>query len=471
VSIGLIGYDGVLLAVNGSLTTDPNCCCDVPPSPCPPCCIRIDWGSFNSDGDLVGEYVVADIPIAVKMVMPTKNSRIICDNDQVTVRWELDAPADEYGAWVRFGPGWGFVGESPVVGEAGETYEWGLVDWVGTSADAFQVTLTFRKCFMDAVQFHYFIVIGTDSPEWDLDIDATRCATTSECCPEEVDCEDCCALLNQEDVIKHGGKYYIVVNTVGLGGDIYTGVIEFELERAGILCKGEGIDITLWLVPPRHEEIENNTIIEFPSAWNFTFFSPVVSDVDGEATEIKVDWGTLTEYRYDISLVIDCVDTIPVLTFPTITITNIAFGISNDIKFIDCDMEGCCGVVVPCCEVAIPRILNVAITQDVPGTCECADGGAFTLEYDDATERWEGSGDFGTCGTTIAMRVWCHSLPGGGQEWRVEIDACSGNFGGGLAVFTPDSCDPFAADVSTFGSLDDCCAGDPFSQPMFHITG
>jgi len=343
-SEGLLLYDGGLLFVDGGLTDDPNCCCYYePPGECPPCCIRIDWGTFDDDGNLVDNYVVSGIPITVKVSMPTPNSRIVCDTEQVTVRWELDAPADNYGAWVRFGPGWGFNGESPIVGPDGETYDWGLVDWVGTSADAFQVTLTFRKCFMDSGQFNYFIIIGTDFPDWDLDIESSRCTTPNECCPEEVDCEDCCGLLDQEGVIKYDGKYYIAVNTVDPDGNIFTGVIEFELERAGILCQGDGIDITLWLVPPRHEDIENNTVIDFPG-WELGTYSPDVSIDDGEVTEIKVDWGTLTKYRYDISLSIDCDNEVcdPILEFPTITITNTPFNVGAGIAFNECDVEDCC---------------------------------------------------------------------------------------------------------------------------------
>jgi len=352
-SEGLLLYDGGLLFVDGGLTTDPNCCCYYEPQPdCPPCCIRIDWGTFDDDGNLVDNYVVSGIPITVKVSMPTPNSRIVCDTEQVTVRWELDAPSDNYGAWVRFGPGWGFGGESPSVGPDGETYDWGLVDWVGTSADAFQVILTFRKCFMDSAQFNYFIVIGTDFPDWDLDIESSRCTTPNECCPEEVDCEDCCALLDQEGVIKYDGKYYIVVNTVDPDGNIYTGVIEFELERAGILCKGEGIDITLWLVPPRHEDIENNTIIEFPAPWELGTYSPDVSVDDGDVAENRIDWGTLTKYRYDISLSIDCeeesCDT--TLEFPTISITNTPFNVGAGIVFNECDMEDCCCPIICSCE-------------------------------------------------------------------------------------------------------------------------
>jgi len=354
-SEGLLLYDGGLLFVDGGLTTDPNCCCYYEPQPdCPPCCIRIDWGTFDDDGNLVDNYVVSGIPIAVKVSMPTPNSRIVCDTEQVTVRWELDAPADNYGAWVRFGPGWGFGGELPIVGPDGETYDWGLVDWVGTSADAFQVVLTFRKCFMDSAQFNYFIVIGTDFPDWDLDIESSRCTTPNECCPEEAACEDCCALLDQEGVIKYNGKYYTVVNTVDPDGNIFTGVIEFELERAGILCKGEGIDITLWLVPPRHEDIENNTVINFPAPWKLGTHFPAVSVVNGEVTEIKVDWGTLTNYRYDISLSIDCEDEScgTTLEFPTISITNTPFNVATGIVFNECDMEDCCCPIICSCETS-----------------------------------------------------------------------------------------------------------------------
>lgn len=353
-SDGLLLYDGGLLFVDGGLTADPDCCCYYEPAECPPCCIKIDWGTFNVDGDLVDDYVVSTIPIAVKIVMPTKNSRIVCNDDIISVEWELDAAADDYGAWARFGVAWMFNGESPLVGASGETYPWGLVDWVGTSSSTFSVSLKFRKCFLDSAQFHGYIYIGTDFPDWELEIDISRCLSPDLCCEETVACVDCCALLDQEGVIVYDGKYYKVIDSLDADGQMFTAIMEIELAAAGLVCLDGGIDIALHLVPPRHSDIENRTVVTFPAPWILGPYAPDINPIDGSVGETAIDWGTLTVYRYDISLGMECEEhpCESSVTFPTVTVTNTTFNFVGVINFIDCDNSDCCCPVICSCELA-----------------------------------------------------------------------------------------------------------------------
>jgi hypothetical protein len=178
--------------------------------------------------------------------MPTKFSRIVCDEQQIKVRWAyLDSdgdPADADGGFVRFGAGWQFLGEVPSVGVDGEVYDWGLVDWgQDFESGEYEVTLGFRECFLDPANFLFYIEIGLTSPEFMESIDITRCPNANLCCPEEIECEPCCALIVLEDAAKWNNKYYIVEETI-VGGERYTTVMEIG-NTNGKVCIGESLDL------------------------------------------------------------------------------------------------------------------------------------------------------------------------------------------------------------------------------------
>jgi len=374
VSAGLIGYNGGLLLVNGSLTNDLNCCCDIPPPDCPACCIKIDWGDFNADGDLYAQYDVDGITIDVRVIMPTKNSRVICDEEQISVEWDVDDTPSDRGSYIRFGAAWAFNGETPSVGVDGEVYEWGLVDWVGSVASDYTASLTLRSCFLDTGDFHGFIVIGTDFPEWELDIEASRCVTTDRCCDIEPECEDCCALVEIEDYAVSDGKHYIITNNTDADGNIFTGVLEISFTTPGKVCRGESVGLHLYLVPPRHTEIENNTILTVLTPWIVDSFTPAINPLDGLVTPIEIDWGTLTAYEYTAIVTIDCEDVAcpPPLDFPIITMINTVFGFSATIDFEECDVEGCCEPVC-CCEKIAGYDIEITGIVDIAGLdCDCS---------------------------------------------------------------------------------------------------
>jgi hypothetical protein len=344
----LIGYNGGLLSVGGSLTTDPNCCCDGPPPPeCPPCCIRIDWGSFNVDGDLYEQYTEDGITIDVRVIMPTKNSRIVCDGEEISVQWDVDDDPSNRGSWIRFGVAWEFGGETPSVGAGGEIYEFGLVDWLDVSASDYTVALTLNKCFLDTVTYNGFIQIGTDFPDWRIDIETARCPTTSRCCDIEPECANCCALIDLEDYATFEGKHYIVNNSTDAEGNIFTALLEISLPAPGIICKSESVILDLYLIPPRHGDIDNNTVITFPVPWTLDTFTPAINPVDGAELANEIDWGTLTATEYSATVNIDCEATCPPpLDFPMITVTNSQYGFAANVDFEECDVEGCCPVLV-----------------------------------------------------------------------------------------------------------------------------
>ena len=371
----LIGYNGGLLSVGGSLTTDPNCCCDGPPPPeCPPCCIRIDWGSFNVDGDLYEQYTEDGITIDVRVIMPTKNSRIVCDGEEISVQWDVDDDPSNRGSWIRFGVAWEFGGETPSVGAGGEIYEFGLVDWLDVSASDYTVALTLNKCFLDTVTYNGFIQIGTDFPDWRIDIETARCPTTSRCCDIEPECANCCALIDLEDYATFEGKHYIVNNSTDAEGNIFTALLEISLPAPGIICKSESVILDLYLIPPRHGDIDNNTVITFPVPWTLDTFTPAINPVDGAELANEIDWGTLTATEYSATVNIDCEDSPcpPPLDFPMITVTNSQYGFAANVDFEECDVEGCCEPVC-CCDKITGYDVEITGIVDIPGVdCDCS---------------------------------------------------------------------------------------------------
>jgi hypothetical protein len=358
VSVGLVGYNGVLLAVNGSLTTDLNCCCDVPPQPCPPCCIRIDFGTFNSDGDLYGSIAGSGFTVNLKIVMPTKASRIVCDDQNVTLQWSLD-PSDNLqaiGGHVRFGAGWELVGNQPGVGPDGEVYQWGLVDWgADFESEEYEVTLKFRECFLDASAFLFYIEIGLDQPPFFESLDIVRCPSADLCCPEDLECDPCCALLLTSDGAKWNNQYYFVEETFVDGGR-YTSVLEFG-NTDGKVCIGGSLELKLYLVPPRHEPAGHNQQVNCTHpTWQRTGFQPAINPVDGDLQDESIDWGTLNEYEYEIQLEAPLCDSCePRDYFDAINFFPAPFP-SVGVSFFDCDLTNCCpcetceeGFDQPCC--------------------------------------------------------------------------------------------------------------------------
>lgn len=343
----LVRRNGKLLRRNGKLASGIECCeCDPPPEECPPCCIRITWGAFDEDGNLIASVTAGEATVLVKVIVPTPHSRIVCDEDEITVQWEITGHegTGSNDAWMRFGPAWLVTGHSPAVNAGnGKVYDWGLVDWGNVEDDTYSVTLQFRRCFLDVTDFLGYIWIGMANPEMEEEIEIERCETTEWCCRDEYECQKCCALLDMGGVIQHDGKFYKVTQVSDANG-IFTGIVEIVLEdEEGIICKGQGLTLNVYLVPPRHGIApDNNMVIEHPAPWIQSNHTPAINPVDGEATETKTDWGTLNDTEYSISLGIDCEDWGIELEFPSIDLNNSDYGFSTSVGFTECDVADCC---------------------------------------------------------------------------------------------------------------------------------
>jgi hypothetical protein len=347
----LLLHDGGLLFVDGGLTTDPNCCCYYEPPECPPCCVRIDWGTFDSQGDLTATFPSGEFnEIAIKITMPTPNSRIVCDTEHIIIRWELSGPGDPdmTGGRLRHGACWHHVDNTPVETDNGKIYEYGLTDFGFDSESPFyEVELKFHSCFLDASgAFLGYLIVETEFPtDFSEEIDVYRCPTSDYCCLPQIDCQDCCAEIGNPSAIWEG-DLWIVRDDVDPEEGHFTTLIRIETSILGLVCEGGTIKLTIYYIPPyQGDGIEHDVHIDHEPSWSRRFFDPALG-VGGELTDIKTDWGTTDATEFIIELENACTydeGECDFLAFPGITITSSVWN-TTGVEFTECDLEDCCNL-------------------------------------------------------------------------------------------------------------------------------
>lgn len=313
-STGLISIDGMILWTNGGISADPDCCCTGPPPPpaCPFCCVEVDWGTFDEAGDLIGSEAVSGGTVDIKLTMPTKFSRIVCDGSAVTVAFGVPSPgAEAEGGHIVFGAAWGASGASPA---ADKVFDRGLVDWVDDTARTFSAVLTLSKCWLDTEDFLAYITIGLDDPAWSFEIDITRCTTPIRCC-DGPDCDPCCweVLPIGPSPIYYDGKVWMVSESTGG----YRLLISIDTDgAAGLYCAAEGVVVQLQIIPPRWDPAKTyEATVTFGDPWTLGSNSPAFNPVDGAVDSNtppsgggSVDFGTKSETEYSVTLASDCAD-------------------------------------------------------------------------------------------------------------------------------------------------------------------
>ena len=125
----------------------------------------------------------------------------------------------------------------------------------------------------------------------------------------------------------------------------------------------------------------------------------------------------------------------------------------------------------------VPRRLQLRMTNQA--NCPCGVGG-FNLDWDATTNKWTGTGPFGTCGTgtgtgtgtgdDLTISVWCtRILPQTSTHWHYSFSSvCAGSSPpGGLDVFQIAECDPIHLQwVSSFTG----CCGSVNAQTLFDVV-
>jgi hypothetical protein len=360
--------------------------------------------------------------------MPTKNSRIVCDEQQITIMWshfnsEGDAE-DANGGFIRFGHGWERGNSLPAIGADGLVLNYGLIDWgVSGQSTYYQASFTFRKCFMDSSWFLFYLDIGLTYPEWQETIEIVRCPSPDLCCPESVVCEDCCALLTQTNAVRHNGKYYFYDERIDIDGGRWTIIIEAAMPAAGKVCIGETVSVDVYHILPRADSAPGGvSLICSHPTWIRNSWVPAIGG-DGLLTDSEIRWGRLEELEYQIVLEAgDCDECaeLPENIFSSIVFSSDLFG-SASLDFVACDLTDCCSVV-KCCPDPLPRRL-IATFYDF-GNCDCGDGVQIEINYNEVIDAWIGTGDF--CGTPTTVKLELECEPGDTEFDIVHVISVSG---------------------------------------------
>lgn len=466
-SQGLILYNGALLLVNGGLTVDPNCCCDPPPPPCLPCCVRIDWGTFDSDGNLYKKIPVNEFDeLTIAIILPRPNDRIICNLDVITIHFIITGPDNPQmiGGRARYGRAWEHVYHSPPVSATGRNYPYCLTDWGSESTEAsYQIELEFNECFLDEPSFLGYIHIQTQTPTgfWE-EIDISRCTTPSWCCLVEIPCEDCCAvIINASAVI--GLETWIVRDEVDPNDGHYTTIIKATPAGNNPVCNF--IELEIFFIPPFHTVGATHRVtLDHDRTWVIGGIAPPLAG-DGVQTDLRTDWGTITETELTAGLTNECwaVPGSPtcevLLQYPDLVLFSSAFPIASvDFEECEIDVEECCNVV-RCCPEPLPFLIHATFYNF--NNCPCGDLTVIPMEWRSGQSAWVGTGEF--CGTQTTLKLEVECEPGEDGEpfdiqFLLSVNSACVSIDRHLAA---GQCTPIFQTDSFFvdGIFNDCCDG------------
>jgi hypothetical protein len=257
---GLLTKDGKPIWRDGGLTygePTPYCCCEEPPPPCPECCVKITWGTFNDNGDLVVNYgSLSDVLTTIIIEMPTKNSRVVCWGEEITVEVSIDGDNANSAEWdprIIWDHLWIYQDHSPSIGSSGYFDEHGIVDWgyIGVGPASVQVVFTLNACHVDNVQQLGDIEITLQDPSIVELISVESCpiGIDTDCCEVDPTCCPCGFLIpiDNEDPDKWEPEGTCVVKFIR--GEKYAMRVEICTEEPGLICQGDTVTVKFKLIP------------------------------------------------------------------------------------------------------------------------------------------------------------------------------------------------------------------------------
>lgn len=334
-SSGIGVTSGGKLFVRGGKIVIGDCCCDPPPVDCPNCCITIDWGEFDEDGDL---YEAFD-GMTVTLVMPTKNSRIVCEDEEVTVRLFFDfasipgegelppvISSSAFKPFVRWDRSWKYVSHTEGVSPfCGIFLEDGLVEWCELILDAtapfeykdtYEVVLKYDQCWnhtsVGGVQYGD---IEAGSRDGDASLITGTFCDSSECCDPIIPCDSCCFYLDPSSYHTHyeldetGNPVFWAENSIG--DRIKVRVL--NLSDLTYCIGGEvPIELEIKLIPVRYNASSPWTpeMVVTAENWKRLSHTPPVGTgtvVDGPVPPMEIDWGNeVTEIEYNVMTTVPC---------------------------------------------------------------------------------------------------------------------------------------------------------------------
>lgn len=305
--------NGRPLIRDGAPALSTACCCDNPPPPCPNCCISIDWGTFNGDGDL---FDPAFTGLEFKIIMPTKNSRLVCADEEITVVIDiLDTESPPTGTpYISWDRHWEYISHTPAVGTDGMVFEEGLIEW-GTTipiAEEYSVTLKLNECWSDNDVQYGDIEAGMRGGDFVL-ISGTNC-TSAECCEPVFPCDDCCWVIEPHDNTANAYEMDDANNPVFWAVNAFGDRAQIKVEgtNSGVYCLGEQLTIRMKLVPNEYtgDAWIPEAFISADSAWKRVSNDPDVGNGSveiGPDPPMSIEWGDDVEgFEYVAVIEIPC---------------------------------------------------------------------------------------------------------------------------------------------------------------------
>jgi len=311
---GLASKHGKLLTVDGKLVFG-DCYCDCSADGCGNCCMGIDWGTFNEDGDLEETFT----NLVVTVVMPTKNVRWVCDGEQITVRLEFtldpEGDASQFAPFVRWDRSWKYISHTPLaVLDDGEFLD-GLIEWEylvdnGPSYyDTYEVVLEYDKCWADSGTQYGDIEAGDRLGDFAV-ITSTFC-TSVDCCDPVITCESCCFYIaDTYEENEAGNPVFWAENAIG---------DRMKVEVRGLdatkktICIPDNLELTfvIELIPAQF----TSTPPWYPNlnftgeGWTRFSHSPAIGaggSVD-DGPPVEIVWGTdVSATEYEIMTYVPC---------------------------------------------------------------------------------------------------------------------------------------------------------------------
>jgi hypothetical protein len=235
---------------------------------CIDCCQNIITGEFNSDGDLVMETAV----LAVVLVMPTKFSRLFCNDDKLKLKATLKSPFNVGSTF--FWHLWhdrDWLHDAHGEASGGDLHcgaNWWI--WESTTPDA-TADLTWTECYVDYPLQYGDIVFGTEVGEPTEEFIEILCEKVTipagtDCCPYETECEPC--------------KYELIDQGYPVGPEVTReGITFWDDDPSGWSMRGyiEGVDSVKKTIE-RNDPIEIDSDIRPPKNF-YLQYSTSITDI------------------------------------------------------------------------------------------------------------------------------------------------------------------------------------------------
>jgi hypothetical protein len=253
--MGLKRYNGGLLRYNGKLAGEHCPCCDDPYNPCPPCCTKMEGGTFNEDGDLVFETSNQYGTWTVVAEMPTKDSRLICAEDPVnfiaTLDWTAGNQPTEFNYRGHWDLAWIYESATPA---PDHEYEYGMVEWNDVIEEEVELGLTYNHCVVGPNKPQLGdVTLSNQESGLSITITLANCDIEADtlCCGEEHECENCCGFVDENEWYVHNDKF---VKFAEYDGWLIVLVIEEGPTPAeNLWCPPDTIKLIWKVVPPSQQ--------------------------------------------------------------------------------------------------------------------------------------------------------------------------------------------------------------------------